>query len=177
MRDWWYGDKRDVVKWGTVIALARKRRIEAVLQVALYRHDKMGWRLNVDGATDPVPTEVIQHFRKLEDIYRLGADVGVKIEIHKALFQRSSGFMTKEDFRRSYFDDVANEIRKYEKPIIVLLDPDTGIAPETCRYQHVTVAEIQTVVNAMKSDDLLVFYQHARRGDANWRDSTKGEFW
>ena len=39
MRDWWYGDKRDIVKWGAILVLARKQSINTVLQVALYRPD------------------------------------------------------------------------------------------------------------------------------------------
>ncbi len=36
MRDWWYGDKRDVVKWGKWLK-ASKRNIDG-------RNDSNGWR-------------------------------------------------------------------------------------------------------------------------------------
>ena len=71
MRDLWYGDKRDVVKWGTVIALARKRKIPVVLQVALYRPDRPNYHLIVDGTSEPFPVDVIRHFRDIDHIQQL----------------------------------------------------------------------------------------------------------
>ena len=100
----------------------------------------------------------------------------MRIDIHKDLFQWRPEFRTREDFRKAYFDKVAKRIKEYSGPVIVLLDPDTGIAPKTYRYEHVTPQEIHTVLQAMKPGDVLVFYQHARLGDGDWLNSTRGEF-
>lgn len=176
MRDWWYGDKRDIVKWGTVLVLARKRSIRVVLQVALYRPGRQNYQLIVDGASEPLPVEVIKHFRDIDHIHQLAANVNLTIDIHKDLFQWHAGFHTREDFRKAYFKEVSNKIKKYNNPVIVFLDPDTGIAPENFSYEHITCQEIQTVLRAMKSGDVLLFYQHAQIGNRDWRKSTKATF-
>ena len=176
MRDWWYGDKRDIVKWGTVLALARKRSIPAVLQVALYRPDRTNYHLTVDGTSEHLPVEVIRHFRDIDHIQRLAANVNLRIDIHKDLFQWHRKFHTREDFRKAYFNKVTIKIKRYSDPVIVFLDPDTGIAPENYNYKHVTPQEIQSILRAMKSGDVFLFYQHARQRDRDWLNSTKEEF-
>src|SRR5271169_3122065 len=40
MRDRWYGDNRDLVKWATLLHLAHTNRVGTILQVAMYRADK-----------------------------------------------------------------------------------------------------------------------------------------
>lgn len=179
MRDWWYGDKRDVVKWGTVLVLARKRSIATVLQVAFYRPDRPSYHLTIEGATqttEPLPVEVIRHFRDIEHIQRLAANANLRIDIHKALFQWCREFRTREDFRKAYFNELASKVKQYSESAIVFLDPDTGIAPENYSYEHVTPQEIQTILRAMKPTDILLFYQHARLGDGDWLNSTREEF-
>ena len=37
MQDTWYGDHRDVVKWGTLVHLARSEEIRTIVQVAFLR--------------------------------------------------------------------------------------------------------------------------------------------
>ncbi|MBS1252357.1 MAG: hypothetical protein MAG451_01396 [Anaerolineales bacterium] len=176
MRDWWYGDKRDVVKWGAILALARKRSIRDVLQVALYRPDRPNYRLHMDETTEPLPLEVARYFHDIDDIQRLAASVDLNIDIHKDLFQWRPGFHTREDFRTAYFNEVTSKIGEYSDPVIVLLDPDIGIAPKNYGYEHVTHHEIRTVLRAMKAGDVLLFYQHARQGDGDWINSTREEF-
>ncbi|MBW2655740.1 MAG: hypothetical protein JRC91_12665 [Deltaproteobacteria bacterium] len=176
MRDRWYGDKRDIVKWGAVLALARKQAIPAVLQVAFYRPDRLHYRLTVDRTSEPLSVDVIRHFRDINHIQRLAANANVRIDIHKDLFQWNREFRTREDFRKVYFNKVTSKIKRYSDPVIVLLDPDTGIAPKNYDFKHVTPQEIQSILRAMKSGDVFLFYQHARQRDRGWLNSTKEEF-
>ncbi len=176
MRDRWYGDKRDVVKWGTICVLAQKRSIRTVLQVAFYRSERQNYHLTIGGTSEPLPVAVIQHFWDIDHIQGLGANVNLRIDIHKVMFQWSREFNTREDFRKAYFNGVTCKIKDYSDPVIVLLDPDTGIAPANYRYEHVTHKEIQAVLRAMKTCDVLLLYQHARIGDGDWLNSAKEEF-
>ena len=176
MRDWWYGDKRDLVKWGAVPVLARKWSIRAVLQVALYRSAIYDYHLSIGNTTKSLPVEVVRHFRDIDDIQRLAEATNLKIDIHKDTFQWNREFRTKKDFREDYFDKVTTKIRHYRDSVIVFLDPDTGIAPLNYDYKHVTHREIRKTLRAMKIGDVLLFYQHARRGDKDWINSTKKEF-
>jgi hypothetical protein len=85
MRDWWYGDKRDIVKWGTIAYLAKEYSISRVLHVALYRSDRSIFHLIIDDSTDrpELPMEVICHFRDIDEIDRLAEKLQLRIEIHK----------------------------------------------------------------------------------------------
>ena len=176
MRDKWYGDNRDVVKWGAICAVARQRSIFNVLQIALYRPDKPDYKLNIGETIIPLPEKVVQHFRNIDHIQRLAACVKLKIDIYKDLFQWNSQFRTKKDFRKDYFNRLSLGIKQYSKPVIVFFDPDTGIAPKNCEYEHVTDKEIQKVLRAMKAGDVLLFYQHARQRDKDWLNSTRQKF-
>ena len=37
MRDQWYGDNRDLLKWSTLLHVALRERLSAILQLALHR--------------------------------------------------------------------------------------------------------------------------------------------
>lgn len=144
--------------------------------VALYSADRPNYQLTIDGTAEPLPIEVIRHFRDIDQIQRLAAKAELRIDVHKELFQWRSEFRTREDFRRAYFNEAAKKIKTYGDSVIVFLDPDTGIAPKTCGYEHVAPQEIQAMLRAMKPGDVLLFYQHARLGDSDWLSSTKAEF-
>jgi len=147
-----------------------------VLHVALYRPASYNYHFSIGDTTEPLPVEVVRHFRDIDDIQRLAEATNLKIDIHRDTFQWNREFRTKKDFRENYFDKVTTKIRQYRDSVIVFLDPDTGIAPVNYDYKHVTPREIRKTFLAMKSGDVLLFYQHSRRGDRDWVNSTKKEF-
>ena len=166
MRDQWYGDNRDLVKWSALVHLARREAVSAILHVAMYRPGQPPAPLaTAHGKVDP-PAEVIRHFRDLNDIQRLAAATGLAIEVLKAPFTD----------RAAYFGRVCDRVRAPRGgPILVLLDPDTGLAPETPGPEHVTSAEVAAVFEALRPGDLLVCYQHARR-QKDWRGRARRAF-
>jgi hypothetical protein len=166
MRNQWYGDNRDVVKWSTVVHLARREGISALLHVAMLRPDQLQPTLATSrGKVDP-PVEVIRHFRDLEDIRRLGATSGLTIEVLMEPFRH----------RAAYFGRLCRRLRtSRDEPMLVLLDPDIGLAPETPGPEHVTSAEVAAVFDALQPGDVLVCYQHARR-HKDWRGQARRAF-
>jgi len=60
-------------------------------------------------------------------------------------------------------------------PILVFLDPDTGIAERNAKPEHVTTAEVRQIWDALKSSDCLVLYQHRHRKN-NWKEVKRSEF-
>ena len=178
MRDKWYGDKRDVVKWGSIAALADRHSICSVLQIAFYRPDKTDFCF--DGTTELLQPKVISYFRNLENIKGLAKILNLKIDVYKNTFRRlpefQNEFQTNKEFREGYFKQVERIIKSYVESVIVFLDPDTGIAPQYYDFSHVTTDEIRQVFNAMKNKDILIFYQHARLGNGDWPKTTKAEF-
>jgi hypothetical protein len=78
MRDSWYGDNRDLIKWGVLVRLADLFEARRVLQLAYYRPAVFG-RLVIDGNEYDIPEEVIAHFRNLRTIGSLGSNVRVTV--------------------------------------------------------------------------------------------------
>ena len=166
MRDQWYGDNRDLVKWSALVHLARREAVSAILHVAMYRPGAVPASLaTAHGKVDP-PAEVIRHFRDLDDIQRLAAVTGLTIEVLKEPFTD----------RAAYFRRVCDRVRAPRGgPMLVLLDPDVGLSPETPGPEHVTSAEVAAVFEALGEGDLLVCYQHARK-QKDWRGRARRAF-
>ena len=166
MRDQWYGDNRDLAKWSAIVHLARRDAVSTILHVAMYRPDQVAAQLTTaHGKVDP-PVEVIRHFRDLEDIQRLAAATGLAIEVLKEPFTH----------RAAYFGRVCRRIRTSRaEPLVVLLDPDIGLAPEIPGPEHVTSADVAAVFDALQPGDILVCYQHARR-PKDWRGRARRAF-
>ena len=166
MRDQWYGDNRDVVKWSALVYLARRDGVSAILHVAMYRPDRPPEPLATVRGKVPPAVEVIRHFRDLDDIQRLAAATGLSIEVLKELFTD----------RAAYFRRVCERIQtRGDRPVLVFLDPDVGLATETPGPEHVSSAEVAAVYEALRPDDILVCYQHARR-QKDWRGRARRAF-
>jgi hypothetical protein len=165
MRDRWYGDDRDVVKWGAVVHLARREAIADVLHAALYRPEEEWPRLATARGPAALPDEVVRHFRDLDDLERLSAGTGLRIVTVKEPFVD----------RAAYFRRLCERIRTHRAPVLVLLDPDVGLVPEAPGPQHVESAEVALIFGALRPGDLLACYQHARP-QKDWRGRTRRAF-
>ena len=85
MRDQWYGDDRDVLKWSTLVHLARRESVPGILHIAMYRASRpLAPLATAFGPVDP-PDEVLRHFRDLGDIQRLAAATGLEIDVMRDL--------------------------------------------------------------------------------------------
>ena len=66
MKDTWYADNRDLVKWGSLLRLAEMRQAEVILQVAYYRPNH--WpTIDIAGSTYALPECVTAHFRSIKN--------------------------------------------------------------------------------------------------------------
>ena len=166
MRDQWYGDNHDIVKWSTLVHLARRDAIPAILHVAMFRSDQGQPTLVTSrGKADP-PSDVIRHFRDVDDIQRLAAATELTIEVLKEPFTH----------RNAYFGRLCRRLRAArDEPMLVLLDPDIGLAADTPGPEHVTSAEVAAVFDALQPGDVLICYQHARR-QKDWRGQARRAF-
>jgi hypothetical protein len=165
MRDQWYGDDRDVVKWGAIVHLARREKISTVIHVAMYRVDPPPALLATAFGNVEIPVEVIRHFRSLGDIARLGAVTGLEIELLKQPFTD----------RVAYFEQVCERISARSAPVIVFLDPDVGLAFDIAGPEHVTSTDVSKLFSMLRRGDMLVCYQHARR-QKDWRGRARRAF-
>lgn len=167
MREKWYGDERDLVKWATLLQLARNRGIKRILQVAClvpdgYRRQKDHHALlQADYGAD-VADLVWQHFRSLVATRKLGRQAAVEIVVVDDEYPSESA--RRDDYFRMV---VRRWLPPSHDPTIVFLDPDTGLGNDRT---HVSARQLQTVKAAMTSGDVLVFYQHEPRVDqGDWK--------
>jgi hypothetical protein len=164
MKDMWYGDRRDLVKWGTLVHLARSEQIRIVIQVAFLRRPP----LQTDQGEAKIAQEVWQHLlRDVNLICGLGKKTGLDIVVLDQEFDPKR--------RREYIREVADCLKSRSGKKIVLLDPDTGIEPKKARPEHVRVVDIQELWEVLSQGDWLVLYQHASR-KANWCECMRAKF-
>ena len=166
MRDRWYGDDRDVVKWSAALHLARREGLSDVVYAAMYRSGDDWPPLATARGPVALPDGVVRHFRDLDDLQRLGTRTGLRIATVKEPFVD----------RTAYFRRLRERVAKYEAPVLVLLDPDTGLAPDSgAGPEHVTSDEVAALFAALRPGDLLACYQHARR-QKDWRGRARRAF-
>ncbi len=148
MKDIWYADNRDLVKWSVLVKLAQIHQAKRILQVAYFRPSEFS-NIEIDGQQYQLPKEVISHFRDVRNI--VGMNAGVSVNVFDKEF---------ED-RKIYQKAVNEYISSYRKEkCIILLDPDTGLQPRKPRLKHVLNTEVKEIWAPIKKGDVLVFYQH-----------------
>lgn len=175
MRNQWYGDNRDLVKWSVVLNLATERGLKRIIQIAMLR--PTDWtgdaehpvpHINRNG--EPwklMPDAVVAHFRDLNDIQRLANFADVHIDVVDEPFDHKA--------RADYFNRTTARLRKAPRqPMLVFIDPDTGIAPQTHDAKHIRDVELKQVYDAAPPGSTILLYQHARR--SKWMDETRLEF-
>jgi hypothetical protein len=172
MRDDWYGDKRDPVKWAALIHLARSLEIAHILYVACYRQSNAGGLvLKMSRGQDAVrrvlfADEVWRHFRDIHHIAELETTTGLRIEV----------FDKEPADGGEYYRAVEREvIRRRGERLLVFLDPDTGLAPRTRSLKHVDNDKVGRIYAALGAGGALVLYQHARRKQT-WRVEVTADF-
>jgi hypothetical protein len=174
MREKWYGDERDLVKWATLLQLARDRGVKRIVQVVCLVPD--GYRgqkdhhalLQADYGAD-IADLVWQHFRSLVATRKLGRQAAVEIVVVNDEYPSESA--RRDDYFRMV---VRRWLSSSHNPTIVFLDPDTGLGNDRT---HVSAQQLQTVKAAMTSGDVLVFYQHEPRFDqGDWRMDRPRDF-
>jgi len=149
MRDTWYADKRDLIKWGVLLRLAESYDVVRILQVAYYRPGLCG-KLKIDDQEQDIPEAVIAHFRNLRTVASIASKV--RVTVFDPVF---------ED-RATYQQAVLALLPAYEQErCIVFLDPDTGLQPHSRpSLDHVLNSEAAAIWKAMKSCDVFALYQH-----------------
>jgi hypothetical protein len=165
VKDRWYGDKRDLVKWGVLLRLAIRYGAGRIIQVAYYRPESTPPEpIEIEGRKFPMPKAVCKHFRNVMDITRLSSPK-LRIDVVKSEWTaggRASG---------AYMKEVAAALAQLpaDSPCIVFLDPDTGLEPPTNKHkppnsnpklEYVLESELAQIWKALRPKDLLVFYQH-----------------
>jgi len=166
VKDTWYADQRDLVKWGTLAHLAERHSLAAIVQVAYLRPGTRGALLNGKGEV-PISPAVWSFFREVNAVRSLG-DL-----LHRRIVVIDTPFIPQR--RRQYRQAVVESVRNVASSKIVLLDPDTGIAPAKPSGKHVTTEDIAAVWEVLQSGDWLAVYQHQSRSKT-WKHDARDRF-
>lgn len=167
MRDRWYSDNRDLVKWGALFHLAESSNCRAILQIVFYRPEADWPKLQEDEHETSFPNVVIQHFRNVEQIKHLCSDSGFTITVFKEALDGS---------RESYVKKILETLEGlHDQRLIAFLDPDTGLAPSRAGPEHVRPDELLAIYSHLKSQDWLVLYQHRQRR-RDWIEYNRRKF-
>lgn len=158
MRDKWYSDHRDLVKWSVLILLARQFDAGRIIQIAFLNPSEYG-RVEIDGSAHDIPSEVLSHFRNLRAVTTLGDNP--PISVFDVPFRNRVDYMCAA---LSYMASFSKE------RCVLLLDPDTGLEPNGGGdFKHVLNSEVRRFWEALPSGSVLVFYQHqTNRVGAPW---------
>lgn len=157
MKDQWYGDNRDLVKWSALLHLADRFGAPRVLQIAYYRPSSWGC-VKVGEDEVGVRPEVLAHFK---DIRGAGA-----ISSRARITVFDEPFADREQYLLSALQFISGSS---QEKCVVFLDPDTGLAPKTPGWEHVLEGEVRAVWDRLKEGDVLAFYQHrTNRNSQPW---------
>jgi hypothetical protein len=163
MKDQWYADKRDLVKWSVLYHLAHDNNINIVLQIAFYRPSEYD-SVFLGEQEKPIPQEVLLHFRNWKSVKQIKSNF--QIDVFSKVF----------DNREDYLKDVLSKLQEYsDKKLLVFLDPDIGLEPQNSgSKEHVDEKEAKRIWEVMKKDHILVLYQHKdNRSGKPWKDRKK----
>ena len=112
LRDTWYSDNRDLVKWATLLHLAAKHEIQRVVQVAYFQSTSPPV-LEVGDSTSPMPSAVWQHFRDLHQVQGLARISGLDISVIDWPFSHHG--------RLEYAERLTKHLTELGNPKLVLL--------------------------------------------------------
>ena len=148
MKDIWYGDNRDLIKWSVLLHLAQKYNANKILQIAYYRKSDFK-SFEINGVNYSMPEKIINHFRRIKNIETLKSEMPVHV------------FDTVLDDRKVYLSESLKFIKRYQDSnTVVFLDPDTGLEPKSHGLQHVLESEAKTIYDNLVKGDIFVLYQH-----------------
>jgi len=164
MRNRWYSDNRDLVKWATLTHIARTHRLSTILQVPYLRSEAFHPHFDFEEKKFPIPEKVWRFFRNVHDVTRLGTEIGVSINVV------ASEFIPNQ--RNAYVREVEKEMNRSKHPLLLFLDPDTGLQPTKSKPEHTTTDELTALWSMLQPREWLVLYQHARR-KSDWVQSVK----
>src|SRR5437016_1559309 len=135
MRDVWFADKRDLIKWGVLLRLAEIYEATRILHLAFYRPSTFP-QLTIDGQDYDIPEEVIAHFRNIRTVGSLGSKIRVTV------------FDPVLENRQAHLQAILALLAAFaQERCIVLLDPDTGLQPQLPTLDHVLGSEVRSIWN------------------------------
>jgi len=134
MRDKWYADNRDLIKWATLSHIARMENLRTIIQVPYWRPDESRPHFDFRNKRVPVSDDVWGFFRNIKHINGLAAQIAVSITVVASQFNPNQ--------REAYITEVCALIKPLRRPLLLFLDPDKGLQPVRCTPKHTSLDEV-----------------------------------
>jgi hypothetical protein len=194
MRDQFYGDRKDVWEWTVTAVEARKTKAVRIVYAAMMRpnddseagHGKgfapctgaeecvvdfFERERRAFGGDNGNAKPAISH-RRVHRIVDLAPAIEMPIAFVGALYRARTA--------AAYFTEQVLpwlQFRNGHQPLVVLLDPDTGLAQSpTPNDKQLGTEQLLIVWNALKSDDVLILYcEPCRAEDALQTEAARVE--
>ena len=149
MRDKWYSDNRDLVKWSVLLILARRADADRIIQIALLNPSEFG-QVEIDGESHETPRAVLSHLRDIQNV--IGFFRHPRISVFDCILGD----------RANYLSAALNYVASFShERCLVFLDPDTRLEPGGGGdAKHVLNCEARSFWDALPQESVLVFYQH-----------------
>ncbi|MHC1791135.1 hypothetical protein [Solidesulfovibrio sp.] len=157
MKNTWYGDNRDIVKWSTLISLSRSNKFGTILYVP-YLRDSVFGNITIDNRKFDVRAEVVSHFRDVLKVKLLTENPSIEI--------LADQFNNRLTYKSLILDFIQKNSDK--KDYILFLDPDTGLEPANHpSLCHVLDNELREIWNKVPGGCVVACYQHKTNRNAN----------
>lgn len=165
MKNCWYADNRDLIKWSVLMHLAIVNSASRILQIAYFQEHTFP-KVELDKEEKEVPEEVQAHFRDIRNIESLSSPIKINV------------FSKVVTDRNEYLHEAKKFITLYkEDRCVVFLDPDTGLEPTKPNLKHVLNDEANNFWSSLKSGDILVLYQHKTNMNGKpWVEPKRAQF-
>lgn len=120
-----------------------------------WRPEKNRTHFTFRSRSTSVSDEVWQFFRDMRRIEQLGNQCRMIVDLVSEEFSHAN--------RNIYSDHISRHFKGCPRPLLLFLDPDTGLQPKIPRVTHATENEVGRAWADLHAGDWLVLYQHARR--------------
>jgi len=150
MQDWYYSDKRDLVKWSVLLRLAEQHRFTRIIQIA-YLRPSVFHMIDIAGQQSEIPLQVRRHFRNIRNVATLDATVSISV-FDRAFDDR----IAYGQALTQYLAVCGNDLR------LIFLDPDIGLEPANSPpdLRHVLGSEARAIWSQLNANEVFAFYQH-----------------
>lgn len=156
MRERWFADDRDLIKWAVLTHLADRNALKTIVQIPYWRPETKRCRPHFRFLNNslPVSDKVWRFFKDIKSVERLGGP-GTEIKVFVEEFNPRD--------RGVYSQKITDYLQGCARPLLLFLDPDTGLEPKMATGAHVTRNDVSHAWAGLTLNDWLVLYQHARR--------------
>ncbi len=162
MKNQYFGDKKDVFKFGVCLKLLKDLKISKFTWIAMRTLDEeeepykdFGW----------VDLELRRFFNRLRQPQNLSITlIEGFFKEHYDTVERFIYYRTfTSDYRKDYFESINEEKLR---DTLILVDPDTGLEVKTMNRkpdQYLKFDELKCLFNKMNKNSILSVFQHKRR--------------